>query len=81
MIKSYDTAVLELVEYSTLNFDIRQLESEANYFGTDPIYLAQDMFDLIAFRWNRMTRQDSKFNEYQARLEQLNKYITKGAGQ
>jgi hypothetical protein len=78
MSKEYNKTIVELVDYSTFGYDIRQLEAEADYFGADPIHVAQDMSDLIAFRWNRMTRQDTKFNKYQKRLKQLHKYITKG---
>lgn len=78
MINSYEKTVVELVDYSTLGFDIRQIEAEADYHGTDPIHLAQDMADLIAFRWNKMSGREPKFNEYLARLNQLHNYIAKG---
>lgn len=78
MSRTYDATVLDLVDYSTLGFDIRQLEAEADYFGVDPIHLAQDMADLIAFRWNKMSGREPKFNEYLARLNQLHNYIAKG---
>ena len=78
MTSSYEKTVVELIDYSTLGFDIRQIEAEADYHGADPIHLAQDVADLMAFRWNRMTRQEPKFNEYQERLKQLHNYIARG---
>ena len=72
---SYDQTVSDLVEYSTLAYDIRQIESEADYFGEDPKIMTQDVVDYMAFLWNRMTRQDLKFNDYQNRLKQLHEYL------
>ena len=72
---SYDQTIKDLVEYSTLAYDIRQIETEADYFGEDPKTMAQDVVDHLAFQWNRMTRQDPKFNDYQDRIERLHEYL------
>lgn len=72
---SYDQTISDLVEYSTLAYDLRHIEEEADYFGEDPKILAQDVVDHLAFQWNRMTRQDPKFNNHQARIKQLHEYL------
>lgn len=67
--------VNNLVELSHVNFDIENIIQEADYLGENPRYLAQEVADHLAFQWNRMTRQNPKFNATQDRLENLYRFI------
>ena len=72
---SRNQIIADLVEYSTLNFDKENILQEADYLGESYQALAQDVADHIAFAWNRMSREDSRFNTYQDRLENLVNWI------
>jgi len=67
----------DLIELSTINFDINNIIQEADHFGEEPRTLARDVADGVAFRWNRMSRDEAEFNSLQARLENLQKFINK----
>lgn len=69
--------VKDLAELSHINFDIENIIQEADYLGEMPRHLAQELADHLASQWNRMTREDKRFNETQDRLENLYRFIKK----
>jgi len=69
------TIIQDLVNYSTINFDKENILQESDYLGCTYQELAQDVSDAMAFEWNRMTRDDPKFNEFQERIRSINIWI------
>ena len=67
--------IADLAEYSSLNFDRENILQESEYLGESYQSLAQDVADHIAFAWNRMSRDDNRFNDYQDRLENLVNWV------
>ena len=77
MIYSRDQIIKDMIAYSTINFDKENILNESNYLGETYQSLAQDIADHMAFEWNRMTREDIKFNDFQDRIHQLITWIQK----
>ena len=77
MIYSRDQIIKDMIAYSTINFDKENILNESNYLGETYQSLAQDIADHMAFEWNRMTREDIRFNDFQDRIHQLITWIQK----
>ena len=69
-------AIKDIIELGNTNSDKANILAASKELG-DSSYksLAQDVADHIGFKWNRMTRDDPKFNEYQDRLHQLVRWV------
>lgn len=68
-------SIQELVEYSDIDFDRTNIQQEADRLGVSWQTLAQEIADIIAYRWNRMTRDEDDFNQSQDRLMALHRWI------
>jgi hypothetical protein len=72
-----DQIIKNLVELSHINFDKENILQESEYLGEPYQALAQDVADVLAYRWNRMTREDARFNIYQDRFTNLIEWVKK----
>ena len=66
--------IKDIIAYSSIDFDKENILSESDYLGETYQSLAQDIADDMAFKWNRMTRDDPRFSEFQDRIHQLIKW-------
>ena len=72
---SYQKSIDNIVEFSHINFDKENIIAESEYYNLPIQSIAQEVADQLAFKWNRMSRDDPKFNEYQDRLHTLLAWI------